>query len=80
LAAKHLEAGARRVVVSAPSHGADFTVILGVNEHERDPEYHQIISNAYEAYFWLRQAYRYLVFAGVTLGFFFMRSRADSRV
>jgi glyceraldehyde-3-phosphate dehydrogenase type I len=46
LAAKHLEAGARRVVISAPSHDADFTVIIGVNEHEFDPEHHQIISNA----------------------------------
>jgi glyceraldehyde 3-phosphate dehydrogenase len=46
LAAKHLEAGARRVVISAPSHDADFTVIIGVNEHEFDPGHHQIISNA----------------------------------
>jgi glyceraldehyde 3-phosphate dehydrogenase len=46
LAAKHLKAGARRVVISAPSHDADFTVIIGVNEHEFDPEHHQVISNA----------------------------------
>jgi glyceraldehyde 3-phosphate dehydrogenase len=46
LAAKHLEAGARRVVISAPSHDADFTVIIGVNEREFNPERHQVISNA----------------------------------
>jgi glyceraldehyde 3-phosphate dehydrogenase/glyceraldehyde-3-phosphate dehydrogenase (NAD(P)) len=46
LAAKHLDAGARRVVISAPSHDADFTVIMGVNGHEFDPERHQVISNA----------------------------------
>jgi glyceraldehyde 3-phosphate dehydrogenase/glyceraldehyde-3-phosphate dehydrogenase (NAD(P)) len=46
LAAKHLEAGARRVVISAPSHDADFTVIIGVNDQEFDPEQHQVISNA----------------------------------
>jgi glyceraldehyde-3-phosphate dehydrogenase type I len=46
LAAKHLEAGARRVVISAPSHDADFTAIIGVNEHEFDPEHHQVITNA----------------------------------
>jgi glyceraldehyde-3-phosphate dehydrogenase type I len=46
LAAKHLEAGARRVVISAPSPDADFTVIIGVNESEFDPKRHQVISNA----------------------------------
>jgi glyceraldehyde-3-phosphate dehydrogenase type I len=46
LAAKHLEAGARRVVISAPSPDADFTVIVGVNESEFDPKRHQVISNA----------------------------------
>jgi glyceraldehyde-3-phosphate dehydrogenase type I len=46
LAAKHLEAGARRVVISAPSHDADFTVIIGVNDQEFDPGQHQVISNA----------------------------------
>jgi glyceraldehyde 3-phosphate dehydrogenase len=46
LAAKHLEAGARRVVISAPSSDADFTVIIGVNESEFDPKRHQVISNA----------------------------------
>lgn len=44
-AAKHLEAGAKRVIVSAPADGADFTVVLGVNHHELTPE-HRVISNA----------------------------------
>jgi glyceraldehyde-3-phosphate dehydrogenase type I len=46
LAAKHLEAGARRVIISAPSHDADITIIIGVNESEFDPERHKVISNA----------------------------------
>jgi glyceraldehyde-3-phosphate dehydrogenase type I len=46
LAAKHLEAGARRVIISAPSPDADFTVILGVNEDAFDPKRHVVISNA----------------------------------
>jgi glyceraldehyde-3-phosphate dehydrogenase type I len=46
LAAKHLEAGARRVIISAPSHDADVTIIIGVNESEFDPEQHKVISNA----------------------------------
>ena len=44
-AAKHLEAGAKRVIVSAPTEGADLTVVLGVNHHELTPE-HRVISNA----------------------------------
>ncbi len=44
-AAKHLEAGAKRVVISAPADGADLTVVLGVNQEELKPE-HQVISNA----------------------------------
>ncbi len=44
--ARHLRAGARRVVIGAPSKDADFTVIMGVNQHAFDPEKHQIISNA----------------------------------
>src|SRR5579864_5648893 len=43
-AAKHLEAGARRVIVSAPADGADFTMVLGVNHEELKPE-HRVISN-----------------------------------
>ncbi|HEY3912556.1 MAG TPA: type I glyceraldehyde-3-phosphate dehydrogenase [Stellaceae bacterium] len=43
-AAKHLEAGAKRVIVSAPADGADMTVVLGVNHEELTPE-HRVISN-----------------------------------
>jgi glyceraldehyde 3-phosphate dehydrogenase len=46
-AAKHLEAGARKVVISAPATDPDVTVALGVNfEQEYDPDQHHIISNA----------------------------------
>jgi glyceraldehyde 3-phosphate dehydrogenase len=45
-AAKHLEAGAKKVVISAPATDPDFTVVLGVNDREYDPEQHHIISNA----------------------------------
>jgi glyceraldehyde 3-phosphate dehydrogenase len=45
-AAAHLKAGARRVVIGAPSKDADFTVIVGVNEDAFDPARHQVISNA----------------------------------
>src|SRR6516162_2664678 len=44
-AAKHLEAGAKRVIVSAPAEGADMTVVMGVNHQELTPE-HKVISNA----------------------------------
>ena len=44
-AAKHLEAGARKVIISAPADGADMTVVMGVNQDELKPA-HQIISNA----------------------------------
>jgi glyceraldehyde 3-phosphate dehydrogenase (phosphorylating) len=43
-AAKHLEAGAKRVVVSAPADGADLTVVMGVNHDELKPT-HTVISN-----------------------------------
>lgn len=43
-AAKHLTAGAKRVIVSAPSEGADFTVVYGVNDDKLTHE-HQVISN-----------------------------------
>ena len=46
LAAKHLAAGARRVLISAPSKDADFTLIVGVNDQDFDPEKHHVISNA----------------------------------
>jgi glyceraldehyde 3-phosphate dehydrogenase len=45
-AAKHLEAGAKKVVISAPATDPDLTVVLGVNDREYDPEQHHIISNA----------------------------------
>lgn len=45
-AAKHLEAGAGKVVVSAPGKNADLTVCMGVNEAEYDPASHHVISNA----------------------------------
>jgi glyceraldehyde 3-phosphate dehydrogenase len=45
-AAKHLAAGAKRVIVSAPSKDADVTLVLGVNEKAYDPKAHQVVSNA----------------------------------
>src|SRR3954454_21629035 len=45
-AAKHLAAGARRVVITAPAKKPDVSVVLGVNEEQYDPSKHQIISNA----------------------------------
>ncbi|UCD70872.1 MAG: type I glyceraldehyde-3-phosphate dehydrogenase [Syntrophobacterales bacterium] len=43
-ASKHLEAGANRVVISAPAKDPDVTVVLGVNEGDYDPKNHHIIS------------------------------------
>jgi glyceraldehyde 3-phosphate dehydrogenase len=45
-AAQHLEAGARKVIVSAPATDPDFTVVLGVNDGDYDPDEHHIVSNA----------------------------------
>ena len=45
-AAKHIEAGAKKVIITAPAKGPDVTVVLGVNEEKYDPAKHQIISNA----------------------------------
>ncbi len=45
-AEKHLKAGAKKVIISAPAKGEDITIVLGVNEGEYDPEKHHIISNA----------------------------------
>ncbi len=45
-AAKHLAAGAEKVVISAPGKNADLTVCLGVNEADYDPARHEVISNA----------------------------------
>src|SRR5699024_4283994 len=43
---KHLQAGADKVIVTAPAKGEDFTTVIGVNEEDYDPEKHKIISNA----------------------------------
>jgi glyceraldehyde 3-phosphate dehydrogenase len=45
-ASRHLEAGAKWVIISAPSKDPDITVCLGVNEEKLDPSAHKIISNA----------------------------------
>jgi glyceraldehyde 3-phosphate dehydrogenase len=45
-AAKHLAAGAKRVIITAPAKGPDVTLLLGVNADKYDPAKHQIISNA----------------------------------
>jgi glyceraldehyde 3-phosphate dehydrogenase len=45
-AAKHLEAGAKKVVISAPAKGEDITVVLGVNFDRYDKGAHDVISNA----------------------------------
>jgi glyceraldehyde 3-phosphate dehydrogenase len=45
-AAKHLAAGAKKVIITAPAKGPDFSVVLGVNEEKYDPAAHHIISNA----------------------------------
>ncbi|MFM5904642.1 MAG: type I glyceraldehyde-3-phosphate dehydrogenase [Micrococcales bacterium] len=45
-AKKHIEAGAKKVLISAPATGEDATFVIGVNEHLYDPANHHIISNA----------------------------------
>jgi glyceraldehyde 3-phosphate dehydrogenase len=45
-AAAHLEAGAPRVIVSAPASGADATFVVGVNDGDFDPDSHLVVSNA----------------------------------
>ena len=45
-AAKHLAAGAKKVVISAPAKGEDITVVLGVNFDQYDASKHDVISNA----------------------------------
>jgi glyceraldehyde 3-phosphate dehydrogenase len=45
-AEKHLQAGAKKVVISAPATDPDITIVLGVNDGEYDPERHHILSNA----------------------------------
>src|SRR5207249_2091696 len=45
-AQKHLDAGAKKVVISAPATDPDVTIVLGVNDETYDPEQHHLISNA----------------------------------
>ncbi|HLP23741.1 MAG TPA: type I glyceraldehyde-3-phosphate dehydrogenase [Microbacteriaceae bacterium] len=45
-AQKHIDAGAKKVAISAPSADATLTVVMGVNHHEYDPAVHHIVSNA----------------------------------
>ena len=45
-AAKHLDGGARKVIISAPAKGPDVTMVLGVNDDAYEPESHHVISNA----------------------------------
>ncbi|MDN5293018.1 MAG: hypothetical protein PWQ91_595 [Eubacteriales bacterium] len=45
-AAKHLEAGAKKVVISAPAKEEDITIVMGVNHEKYDPANHHVISNA----------------------------------
>lgn len=45
-ASKHLEAGAKKVIISAPATDPDITMVLGVNEDQYDPGKHHVISNA----------------------------------
>ena len=43
---KHLAAGARKVIISAPAKDPDITIVMGINSNQYDPEQHHIISNA----------------------------------
>jgi glyceraldehyde 3-phosphate dehydrogenase (phosphorylating) len=43
---KHLEAGAKKVVITAPAKDPDITIVLGVNEQKYDPAKHELVSNA----------------------------------
>jgi glyceraldehyde 3-phosphate dehydrogenase len=45
-ASKHITAGAKKVIISAPAKGDDITIVLGVNENDYDPANHHIVSNA----------------------------------
>ncbi len=45
-ASKHLSAGARKVIISAPAQEPDITIVMGVNSNQYDPRNHHIISNA----------------------------------
>lgn len=45
-AAKHLDAGAKKVIITAPAKGEDVTIVMGVNHEKYDPAAHHVISNA----------------------------------
>jgi glyceraldehyde 3-phosphate dehydrogenase len=45
-ASKHLQAGAKKVIITAPAKNPDITIVMGVNEGDYDPRKHNIISNA----------------------------------
>jgi glyceraldehyde 3-phosphate dehydrogenase len=45
-AGKHLEGGAKKVIISAPAKNEDITIVLGVNEEHYDPAAHHVVSNA----------------------------------
>jgi glyceraldehyde 3-phosphate dehydrogenase len=45
-ASKHLAAGARKVIISAPAQNPDITIVMGVNSNQYDPRSHHVISNA----------------------------------
>ncbi len=45
-AAKHITAGAKKVIISAPAKGEDITIVMGVNDQDYDPAAHNVISNA----------------------------------
>lgn len=45
-ARKHIDAGARKVLISAPAKGEDITIVMGINSDKYDPENHHIVSNA----------------------------------
>ncbi len=45
-AAKHIAAGAKKVIISAPAKGEDITIVMGVNDKDYDPAVHNVISNA----------------------------------
>jgi glyceraldehyde 3-phosphate dehydrogenase len=45
-AMQHIAGGAKRVIISAPAKNEDITIVMGVNEHQYDPEKHIVLSNA----------------------------------
>ncbi|MBB5232943.1 type I glyceraldehyde-3-phosphate dehydrogenase [Deinococcus budaensis] len=45
-ASKHLQGGAKKVLITAPAKNEDFSIVLGVNEQDYDPQNHHIVSNA----------------------------------